>query len=164
MSLTPRMLIAAALLTTSSAHAAWWHGTTTKWILHPAPTAKKMADDLVIQNDGLIDVIFHVTPAREHTNYAVAAYSAHEQGAPSGSDDLDVMTSGRPVAEVQKDGKRIGVLLPLFDVSLHRVGSVGLMFRYHSGDDQKAVIQRAEAIRNEIARQTPSLNALFTQP
>jgi hypothetical protein len=54
------------------------------------------------------------------------------------------MKAGAPVSEVQKDGKRIGVLLPLYDHSLHTIGSLGLMFRYHPGDDQSAFLKKAE--------------------
>jgi hypothetical protein len=65
-----KLLPALLLLCSFTANASLLKKNTNKWVLHPTPGAKKLADDLVIQNDGLSDVIFHVTPPHEHANYA----------------------------------------------------------------------------------------------
>ena len=131
------------------------------WVRNPAPYAKALAENIVNSRSDILDVIFHVTPPGTTDNYAVAAHTTSEQGSKSGEDDLAVIQSGKPLVEVQKDGKRIGVLLPLFDRSRHTVGAIGLMYVYKSGEDQQIFLRRSEQTRDLLAWKIPSKEALF---
>ena len=143
------------VLSTVSLHAA------TDWVTSPAPYAKALAEQTIDSQPDLLDAIFHVTPPGTNQNFAVAANTAKEQGSPSGADDLSVIASGKPLVEVQKDGVRMGVVLPLYDHGLNTIGALGLMYRYHPGDDQAGFLKRSQQIRDRLARDIPSREALF---
>ena len=42
------------------------------------------------------------------------------------------------------------------------IGAIGLVFKYHAGDDEVQLHIKALAIRDGLARQIPSLADLFT--
>jgi hypothetical protein len=92
---------------------------------------------------------------------AVAAYADKERGLKSGADDLGVIVTGKPLVEVQKDGVQIGVVLPLKDRGGETIGSFGLMYTYHAGEDEKVYLVRSEKIRDQIAKAVASRGALF---
>lgn len=123
--------------------------------------AQRLVEKTIKTHRDMLDVIFHVTPPNSTDNIAIAAYTAKERGAKSGDDDLGVMTTGKPVVEVQKDGVRIGVLLPLKDRSGSTIGALGLMYTYHAGQKENDFLHRSEEIRDRLAKQIASREALF---
>lgn len=127
---------------------------------HTIP-AQRLVESTVAENRDLLDVILHVTPPDSTENIAVAAYTAKERGGKSGKDDLGVMQTGKPLVEVQKDGVRIGVLVQLRDRKGHPIGALGVMYPFHAGEDQQAFLKRSEAIRDRMAKQIGSREALF---
>lgn len=147
--------VSIVLLTPLLLHAA------TDWANTPAPYAKALAEKTVKEQPDLLDAIFHVTPPGSDQNFAVAAHTPKEQGSPSGADDLSVITTGKPLVEVQKDGVRIGIVLPLHDRRQQTIGALGLMYVYHLGQDQTAFLARAEQTRDSLARDIPSRQSLF---
>lgn len=131
------------------------------WVGAPAPYAKELANRVVKEHPDMLDVIFHMTPPDATENFAVAAYTAKEQGLKSGEDDISVMKTRKPTVEVQKDGVRIGVLVPLHDRSSKTIGTLGLMYPYKTGEDEKKFLQVSEQIRDGLAKQIPSRSSLF---
>ncbi len=122
--------------------------------------AQQIADNLVAEHRDLRDVIFHVTPPGSVDNVAIASFTTSERGRKSGPDDLGVIKTGKPLVEVQKDGVRIGVLLPLEDADRQVIGALGLVFSYRAGQDPYAFLLRAEKIRDQIASEIISVQAL----
>jgi hypothetical protein len=125
--------------------------------------AQRLVTDVIKTQPDMLDVIFHVTPPNSSDNVAIAAYTAKERGAKSGDDDLGVIATGKPLVEVQKDGVRIGVLLPLKDGAGQIIGALGLMYDYHAGQDEQQFLQRSEMIRDQLAGRIPSRAALFAR-
>ena len=123
--------------------------------------AQRLVERTIKAHRDMLDVIFHVTPPNSTDNIAIAAYTAKERGAKSGDDDLGVMTTGKPIVEVQKDGVRIGVLLPLKDRNGKIIGALGLMYKYHAGQKETDFLHRSEKIRDHFAKQIVSREALF---
>ena len=123
--------------------------------------AQKLVDNTITRNPGMLDVIFHVTKPHEEQNYAIAAHTKHELGSKSGEDDLGVASTGKPLVEVQKDGVRIGVIVQLHDKSGKSIGALGLMYPYKSGEKEATFLARSEVIRDQLADQIPSVDALF---
>lgn len=130
---------------------------------HPptAIVAQQIADRLVAGHPDLLDVIFHVTPPGSADNVAIASHTDAERGLQSGEDDLGVITTGKPLVEVQKDGARIGVLVPLKDKSERTIGALGLMYAYRAGQSEHEFLHRSEEIRDQLAKDIPSREALF---
>ena len=131
--------------------------------LAPPIFAQQLVDQTVEHQKGILDLIFHVTPPQEKQNYAIAAFTEKERGAKSGADDLDVATTGQPVVEVQKDGVRIGVLLPLKDRQGATIGTLGIVYTYKAGQAEQPFLRRSQSIRDTLARQIPAREALFVR-
>ncbi|UAK25920.1 hypothetical protein [Sphingomonas nostoxanthinifaciens] len=127
----------------------------------PYPHAQHLADQVAQANPDMLDVLMHVTPPDNAKNVVVAAKLPKDLGEVSGDDDLGVMNTGKPLVEVQKDGVRIGVLVQMRDAKAHAIGALGLMYPYHPGDDQAAVLRRSIKIRDQLAHRIPSRAALF---
>jgi hypothetical protein len=125
------------------------------------PTAGWTQDRILHPHAQSLDVLMHVTPPGQPQNIVVAAHLTAANGEASGDDDLGVMQTGKPIVEVQKDGVRIGVLVQMQDVAARPIGALGLMYPYHQGDDQNAVLRRSLAIRDQLAHEIPSRSALF---
>lgn len=126
-----------------------------------AAPAQRLADGVIARNPDMLDVLMHVTPPGSGRNIVVAAHLRHAVGEASGDDDLGVIDTRHPLVEVQKDGVRIGVLVPLEDRHRKVIGALGLMFPYHAGDDQAALLARAFRIRNRLGASIPNVGALF---
>jgi hypothetical protein len=125
--------------------------------------AQRLVADVINTHPDMLDVIFHVTPPNSSDNVAIAAYTAKERGAKSGDDDLGVIATGKPLCEVQKDGVRIGVLLPLIDGAGQTIGALGLMYDYHAGQDEQHFLRRSEMIRDQLGSRIPSRAVLFAR-
>lgn len=125
--------------------------------------AQKLVDETIAHNPDLLDVIFHVTKPHEDQNYAIAAHTKHELGAKSGEDDLGVATTGKPLVEVQKDAVRIGVIVQLHDKSGKSIGALGLMYPYKAGEAETNFLIRSETIRDQLAKNISSIDALFEE-
>ena len=50
--------------------------------------------------------------------------------------------------------------LPLRDTANKTIGALSVGFRYHSGDDQKAFLSKAEQVRDELQKLIPSVEKL----
>jgi hypothetical protein len=125
--------------------------------------AQRLVAEVINTHPDMLDVIFHVTPPNSSDNVAIAAYTAKERGAKSGEDDLGVIATGKPLVEVQKDGVRIGVLLPLKDGAAQTIGALGLMYDYRAGQDEQQFLRRSEEVRDQLASRIPSRAALFAR-
>ncbi|MGF6574663.1 hypothetical protein ABH945_006791 [Paraburkholderia sp. GAS333] len=123
--------------------------------------AQRVVDQIVASHPGITDVILHVTPPGQTENLAIASYSASERGKASGDDDLGVIRTGKSLVEVQKDGVRIGVLVPLMDNQKNTIGALGIVYAYHRGESEQTFVLQSMGIRNAIARHIKSRDALF---
>ncbi len=124
------------------------------------PHAQALADDVVAQNSGMLDVIMHVSPAPDAKNIVVAAHLTKANGEASGDDDIGVMNTGAPLVEVQKNGVRLGILVQMHDARHRTIGALGLMYSYKPGDDVEAAVRRSFAIRDALASRIRSREAL----
>jgi hypothetical protein len=157
-----KIVIAAALggLLAASATQAAYVSKAQLEAFKPAP-AQALVDGVIARHPDMLDMLLHVTPPGGRQNLVIASHIPQNLGEISGEDDLGVAKTGKPIVEVQKDGVRIGVLLPLYDGSHRSIGAVGLMFPWHQGDSQASVLKRAVTIRDHLARKIPSRASLF---
>ena len=51
----------------------------------------------------------------------------------------------------------------MLDASGKRIGAVGIVFNYKSGDDKQKLAKNAELVRDEMSKQIPSKEKLFEQ-
>ena len=125
--------------------------------------AQRLADQIAHNHVGIMDVIFHVTPPGKTKNIAIASHITGERGKPSGDDELGVIRTGKPLVEIQKDGVRIGVLVPLMDDHGNTIGALGIVYAYHRGQAEQPFLMRSMGIRNSIAKRISSEADLFVR-
>jgi hypothetical protein len=121
--------------------------------------AQKLVDDTLAKHPEIVVIGMHVTPPKGSDNIILAS-NFGRIGKKADADDTKVITSGEPIVGVAGEGKRYGVELPLRDSGGKTVGALSVGFRYKSGDDEKALLSRAEKVRDELQKRIPSLEQL----
>ena len=121
--------------------------------------AQKLVDDVLSRHPEIIELAVHATPPKGRDNIIVAS-NFGRIGKKSDADDVTVIGSGQPIAGPAAQGKRYRVELALRDVANKTVGALSVGFRYKSGDDGKALVSKAEALRDELGKRIPSPESL----
>ena len=81
-------------------------------------------------------------------------------GKKADADDLKILTAPEPATGVYSNGKRFGVDLALRDQSGKTIGTMNVGYAYKQGDDQKALVRKAEKLRDDLQRRIPSSDSL----
>jgi hypothetical protein len=121
--------------------------------------AQALLDKTLDRHSEVIILAMHVTPPGRSDNVIIAS-NIGRIGKKADEDDLGVIQSAKPKLEVNTAGDRFEVELPMHDASGKLIGALGVVFPYKKGDDQAALQKKAEAVRDEIAKQTPTLAKL----
>jgi hypothetical protein len=122
--------------------------------------AQKLVDATLAKYPDVIILAMHVNLPDGQGNSIVAS-NFGRIGKKADADDMKVIDSGVPTAGVAGDGKRYGVALPLRDVSGKTVGELSVGFRYKSSENEKALLARAEKLRDELQKSIPSVETLI---
>ena len=121
--------------------------------------AQKLVDDMLSKHSEIIVLAMHVTPPKAKDNIIIAS-NFGRIGKKADDDDMKVVSSGEPKVGVYAEGKRYGVALPLRDATNKAIGALSVGFHYKSGDDEKALLSKAEKIRDELQKRIPSVENL----
>lgn len=113
--------------------------------------AQSLIDRALAKHPEVATLAMHVTPPNSADNVIIAS-NFGRIGKKADDDDLAVIKTGQPKAEVGKNGDRFSVELPLQDVSGDTVGALAVAFPYKSGDDKSKFVKRAEQVRDELRR------------
>ena len=92
---------------------------------------------------------------------SIVASSFGRIGKPADFDDAAVMQQGRPRREITNSGRRIAIELPLLDSHRHIIGALSTSFKLEGGNSADEIGSKAIALRDRLARRTPSREALF---
>jgi hypothetical protein len=121
--------------------------------------AQKLVDDILSKHSEILVLAMHVTPPKAKDNIIVAS-NFGRIGKKADDDDMKVVSSGEPKVGVYAEGKRYGVELPLRDATSKTIGALSVGFNYKSGDDEKALLSKAEKIRDELQKRISSVENL----
>lgn len=121
--------------------------------------AQALVDKTLAAHPEVLILGMHVTPPGRTENVILAS-NIGRIGKKADEDDMGVVRTGKPKLEVNETGDRFEVELQLKDAAAHSIGAIGVVFPYKKGDDQAALQKKAEAVRDEMARQIPSLARL----
>ena len=121
--------------------------------------AQKLVDATMAKHPELQILMMHVTPPNAKDNIILAS-SIGRHGKKADEDDMRVINTGKPNLEVNATGKRFEVELVLQDQSGKTIGALGTVFAYKDGDDKSKLQKQAEAIRDELRKQIPSIEKL----
>ncbi|WP_333681511.1 hypothetical protein [Dyella sp.] len=124
--------------------------------------AQELVDQTIAAHPDIIVMAIHATPPKQKDNVIIAS-NIGRIGKKADSDDMGVVNTGKPLAEVNKAGDRLEVELPLLDTTGDTLGAISIVYPYHNGDDKQALQQRAEKIRDQLARRISNPGNL-TQP
>lgn len=124
--------------------------------------AQKLVDETLAAHPRLLVIGMHVTPPGGRQNVIVAS-NFGRIGKPGDSDDMSVVTSGKPKLEVNADGKRFEVELWLLDRAGTSVGAISFVFPYTPGENQRALLRRAETLRDALRPRIASVAALMAR-
>jgi len=95
-------------------------------------------------------------PTRPAGEIVVLGSTFGRHGKKADADDLRIFNSHEPVTGVYSGGRRFGVDLQLRDSSGKTVGTMNVGYAFKEGDDQKALLAKALALREEIGRRISS--------
>lgn len=114
--------------------------------------AQWLVEHTLARHPELNALTFHVKPKGSADNIIIASNMA-PYGKKADEDDLSVLRTGQPLQEVAKSKDRYGVELPLANAQGRVIGVLALGFVYRPGQETEGFLAKAEAIRDELARQ-----------
>ena len=113
--------------------------------------AQSLIDRALAKHPEVATLAMHVTPPNSPDNVIIAS-NFGRIGKKADDDDLAVIKTGQPKAEIGKNGDRFSVELPLLDVSGDTVGALAVAFPYEPGDNKAKFSKQAEQVRDELRR------------
>ena len=122
--------------------------------------AQALVDGTLKAHPDIQVLALHVTPPDSNTNIILAS-NIGRIGKVADSDDMGVVTTGKPDMAVNAEGDRYEVQLALRDAGGRQIGAVSIVYGYKPGDDKAALAAKAQDIANELAHRIPSAAALF---
>jgi len=121
--------------------------------------AAKLVEQLLGRHPELLCVSVQVkAPGRSAS--AILASSFGRLGKPSSDADLAVLKSGQPIVHLEAAGGRCEVVAVLQDRAGAAVGVVNTGFAAHGAGSQGDCLRASVLVRDELARQIPSLEKL----
>ena len=127
---------------------------------HKKIFAQKLVDETLAKHPDVVILALHVTPPNNPDNVIIAS-NIGRIGKKADEDDTRVIQTGQPNLEVNKTGNHFEVELPLQDKAGKTIGAAGIVFNYKEGDNKAELQKKAEAVRDEMRRQTPTVAKLF---
>ena len=125
--------------------------------------AQKLVNDLMVAHPELVVIGLHATApgAKEQT---MIATNLDRVGKKDDDDDKAVSVEHKIIlAPNLKESNKFEVQVWLKDASGKQLtAAAGFVFKYKQGDSEIMLLTKALAFRDELARKTPSFEALFT--
>jgi DNA-binding beta-propeller fold protein YncE len=103
----------------------------------------------------------HVIPPGGTDDCIIACSVPSKIGKKSSPADLDVEKSGKPTVKTVNEGSFYDLALPLADAGNHPIGMIVMEMRFSGASGPEDAVQKATAIRDNMQRQIPNLQALF---
>jgi len=120
--------------------------------------AQAIIERMIDKHPDLVTLAMHVAPPG-HDNIIMAS-NFGRIGKLADKDDMHVINDGAVLREVTNGGQRLAVELPQLDRKGKVIGALSTSFLIPPGGSADAAYAKAIAVRDEIAKQTPSLEAL----
>ena len=121
--------------------------------------AQKLVEQTIAANPD-VTVLAMRGPERAGAEIVVLGSTFGRHGKKADADDLKIFNGTESVTGVYSNGKRFGVDLQLRDASGKTVGTMNVGYAYRQGDDTKALLAKAEALRDGLQKRIASAGAL----
>jgi iron complex outermembrane receptor protein len=123
--------------------------------------AQMLVNESLARHPELVVIGMHAVKPGAKESTMIAA-NLDRIGKRDDEDDLAVARERKTIlAPNLKDPTRFEVAVPLHDASGKVIGSLSTVFKYGAGDDEVKMHATAVAIRDDLAKKTPTLAALF---
>jgi hypothetical protein len=123
--------------------------------------AQKLVNEQMAKHPELVVLGMHAPKPGAKDSTMIAA-NVDRIGKADDDDDLAVARERKTIlAPNLKEPTKFEVAVPLKDASGKVIGSLSTVFKYAAGDDEVKLHAAAVAIRDDIAKQTPNVAALF---
>jgi hypothetical protein len=123
--------------------------------------AQMLVNECLAKHPELVVIGMHAVKPGSKESTMIAA-NLDRIGKPDDEDDLAVARERKTIlAPNLKDPTRFEVAVPLRDASGKVIGSLSTVFKYGAGDDEVKMHATAVAIRDDLAKKTANLAALF---
>ena len=129
----------------------------------PLATTKTHAQKLVEQTvakHSEVTVLAVRGPSGPSKDVVVLGSTFGRHGKKADADDMKVINTAVPDVGVFSGGKRFGAALPLRDGSGNAIGILSVGYAFTKGDDEKALLAKAEKLRDELQKRIPSAEKL----
>jgi DNA-binding beta-propeller fold protein YncE len=126
-----------------------------------APRALQLELSTLSAHPDLRKMGLHAIPPGAKDSVIIANANTSRIGYKSSQGDLDAVKGGKTYCVKREDGSFYNAKLPLEDASGRVIGILVMEMPFTSVADEKEAIQKAEGIRQELARQIPSYQSLF---
>jgi hypothetical protein len=117
-----------------------------------------LVDRAIAAHPHLVTLAMHVALPNEENR--IVASNFGRIGKLADKDDAHVVADGAVLKEVTNGGHRLAVELPMHDASGRTIGALSTSFTIDANTDAGVASAEAIAVRNEIAKALPSLDAL----
>jgi hypothetical protein len=123
--------------------------------------AQKLVNEQMAKHPDLVVIGLHA-PKPGAKGSTMIASNLDRIGKADDDDDLAVARERKTIlAPNLKDPTKFEVAVPLKDATGKVIGSLSVVFKYAAGDDEIKMHAAAVAIRDDVAKQTPSVADLF---
>ena len=125
--------------------------------------AQKLVDEAQARHPDLLVLALRApprAPPRGSRDMVVLGSTFGRHGKKADADDLKVLESPEPRTGIYANGKRFGADLQLRDRAGNAIGTLNVGYAYRQGDDEKALLRKAEKIRDDMALRIPSADGL----
>jgi hypothetical protein len=123
--------------------------------------AQTLVNEVLAKHAELVVIGMHAVKPGAKESTMIAA-NLDRIGKRDDEDDLAVAHERKTIlAPNLTDPAKFEVAVPLHDASGKVIGSLSTVFKYNAGDDEVKMHATAVAIRDDLAKKTPNLAALF---
>ena len=126
-----------------------------------APRALELDMATMSAHPDLRKMGLHAIPPGETDSLIIANANMSRIGVKSSAGDLAAVKDGNTYCVNRDDGAFFNLKLPLKDTAGNTIGILVMEIPYTSVANEKEAIEKAEGIRQELARQIPNKQALF---
>jgi len=123
--------------------------------------AQKLVDETIAKHPELRQIGLHTTPPNSSQSVIIAISDKKKIGKKSDPDDLEVMKTGKPSAELMEKKGIYDLGFPLLDQSGTIIGTAVMEIKLTAENTKEGAMNRGKIIQEELRKRIPSKEKLF---
>jgi len=123
--------------------------------------AQKLVEETIAKHPELRQIGLHTTPPNSTQSVIIAINDRKKIGKKSDPDDLEVMKTGKPTAELMEKKGIYDLGFPLLDQSGAIIGTAVMEVKLSAESTKEGALNRGKIIQEELRKEIPSKEKLF---